>query len=727
MGWNLGIHKRTGKVEYGDMNDIKLERWQVWDIPLYEFALNNLTFNLRNVVQITIRFGDAPQGNNGIVYFDDIRLYEDMFPSHKKTATVEYGGDVNDVKEEFWHRWIIPLEEFTDINLANIERITIGFADSEPSGSIEWNPVYFDSIRLCKRSPEDPNVPAGDIYPQVLSEDPFEFTYYCYPYSLKQDCNLIDAGYNYIDESTLIGRTTHAELVEPNVLVTTPDSNMTDIGFHYIAWGYVNAGDGNGPAADLNGDWMVNFGDFAVLADGWLTDYAISDLDVMADEWLEAVDPHPPIAVTVSGDPNNLTGDIAVGISGYGSTTARAFVLMDGEYIGEIPDFEDEGCVGLDSRIYDNGQHTIKVVAADANSIITVSENATIDFNNELYYINGGDNFKEGHNYYIYAMNSSGNNLRVKVADWNDTVIWISPTLSGNISLAIPESVFSGPIYDVIIEEESTLEMFGGGFDGQLNLAVEGDSESWKSIWARAISKPYVPGNQYKFAIFLPSIQRYVPPYNSADCRKQTVAEIVRICESRSMPYVVLYKGECTWENFESVLSKPSVSYAYMVTHGGVNVGTVPEPFTRTFFFLTDSTVLSYYSEDLPKKIKDNKNIHYMRSLGLGLTNRMRIVHIDSCSQGSYDDMADEWIDSVLIEEPSLDQLFTSWGPGMVLYDDDWDKWSRDLWYKFGEEKNYQQAVDYALSQQEGQTFNLIRINRKHYGFYQITFTGQGN
>jgi hypothetical protein len=642
----------------------------------------------------------------------------------EKTAMVEYGWDVNDVKEEFWHRWIIPLEEFTDINLANIERITIGFADSEPSGSIEWNPVYFDSIRLCSRTPEDPNVPVDDICPQVLSEDPFEFTYYYYPYLLKQDCNLIDAGYNYIDESILIGRTTHGEEVEPNVLVTTPDSNITDIGFHYIAWGYVNAGDGNGLSADLNGDWMVNFEDFAILADGWLTDYAISDLDIMADEWLMAVDQHPPIAVTVSGDPNNLTGDIAVGISGCGSTTARAFVLMDGQYIGEILNFEDERCVGLDSCIYDNGQHTIKVVAADTNSIITVSENATTNFNNKLYYINGGDNFKEGQDYYINAICSSGHNLRVKVADWNDTVIWMSPTLSGNISLAIPESVFSGPIYDVIVEEEGSLEMFAGGFDGQLNMAIEGDGESWESIWARAISKPYVPGNQYKFAIFLPSSGFPSP----SDCRKRTVAEIIRACENKSTPYVVLYKKECTWENFKSVLSKPSVSHAYMVAHGGSRVGFLGSV-KRKYFELTDSSVLSYYDDKLPKKIKESEKWHYMEILGLGTTNQMRIVHIDACSQISEEDndMAAQWIDTSIPEGDFINQLFISWNALIGMDDEDYDMWSRDIWYKLGEDitNSYSDSKTYAV--QECNKPAVIPLKADEVGYEYINFTGNGN
>ncbi len=65
-----------GVVLYdGDMNDIKKEEWQEWNIALQGFVDNN-NVNLANVSRITIGFGDgvAP-GGDGDVYFDDIRLY----------------------------------------------------------------------------------------------------------------------------------------------------------------------------------------------------------------------------------------------------------------------------------------------------------------------------------------------------------------------------------------------------------------------------------------------------------------------------------------------------------------------------------------------------------------------------------------------------------------------------------------------------------------------------
>jgi hypothetical protein len=68
-------NSQTAAVTYPDTNNLKAEYWQEWIIDLQDFVSNNPSFNLRNVAQIIIRFGDPPLGNNGTVYFDDLRLY----------------------------------------------------------------------------------------------------------------------------------------------------------------------------------------------------------------------------------------------------------------------------------------------------------------------------------------------------------------------------------------------------------------------------------------------------------------------------------------------------------------------------------------------------------------------------------------------------------------------------------------------------------------------------
>jgi hypothetical protein len=439
----------------------------------------------------------------------------------------------------------------------------------EPNG---YGAVYFEDIILR-------NGPAEDIYYDgsvYLDKDPFEKGYQNWPLLLKQDCRLINAGGDYIDEQQyIIGKTTAWE--------GFPDSNVVDIGFHYINWYYVNAWDSDCSFADLDDNNTIDLRDFAILADGWETTYDINDLKIMADKWLWSAGIHPPIAVAISGDPCNINGDIEIGVSGCGTRTERVFVLMDGEFVEEIADFNDVGYIVLDSRIYNNGKHTIKAVAADANSLITVSENSMVNFANELYCVASSDRFKRGEDYHVYGLNLSAENLRVKLLDWEDNIIWVSSGNSSDVNFAIPSEVLTGQIYDVVIEKSG---------------------ESWEQIWERGIGKGYDPNSFYKFAIFLPTAWTYFPwPANAANCRKRTVAEIVKACEAKHMNYVVLYKGQCTWKNFASVLSQPSVSYAYLVSHGGSHIGII-KPVPRTYFYLTDSVVLSYYNDKLPEGIK---------------------------------------------------------------------------------------------------------------------------
>jgi glucuronoarabinoxylan endo-1,4-beta-xylanase len=60
------------------------------------------------------------------------------------TATVVY-DNMNDTRLKQWNKWSIPLAEFTDVNLANVARITIGFGDGSPGDA---GTVYLEDITL---------------------------------------------------------------------------------------------------------------------------------------------------------------------------------------------------------------------------------------------------------------------------------------------------------------------------------------------------------------------------------------------------------------------------------------------------------------------------------------------------------------------------------------------------------------------------------------------------
>ncbi|MHC4647536.1 MAG: LamG-like jellyroll fold domain-containing protein [Planctomycetota bacterium] len=73
--------KALAVAEYGDlgedMADVAVADWHQWDIPLSAFADNGVT--LTDVNKVRFGFGDRVTpvaGGSGIVYFDDIRLYQ---------------------------------------------------------------------------------------------------------------------------------------------------------------------------------------------------------------------------------------------------------------------------------------------------------------------------------------------------------------------------------------------------------------------------------------------------------------------------------------------------------------------------------------------------------------------------------------------------------------------------------------------------------------------------
>lgn len=72
----------------GDMNDVNEPSWHEWNIDLAKFSKLGVT--LSNVTDIAIGFGDedntTKQGGAGVVYFDDILLYQPRCILSKRTA-----------------------------------------------------------------------------------------------------------------------------------------------------------------------------------------------------------------------------------------------------------------------------------------------------------------------------------------------------------------------------------------------------------------------------------------------------------------------------------------------------------------------------------------------------------------------------------------------------------------------------------------------------------------
>jgi glucuronoarabinoxylan endo-1,4-beta-xylanase len=113
--------------------------------------------------ELVLRFHVEPDNSFSEQMY--VKLTDGDIPAN--TATVMY-SDTNNVRLKQWNRWSIALTEFTDVNLANVARITIGFGNGSPGNA---DTVYFEDITICKQFTELPPVTSevhfGIVYQEL--------------------------------------------------------------------------------------------------------------------------------------------------------------------------------------------------------------------------------------------------------------------------------------------------------------------------------------------------------------------------------------------------------------------------------------------------------------------------------------------------------------------------------------------------------------------------------
>jgi len=198
----------------------------------------------------------------------------------------------------------------------------------------------------------------------------------------------------------------------------------------------------------------------------------------------------------------------------------------------------------------------------------------------------------------------------------------------------------------------------------------------------------------------------------------------VRICETKGWPYVVLYRGQCNWENFAEVLSHTSVKYVYLVCHSGAYVHPrKPTKVQRTNFKISSSgwfgcdRVVSYKG-GLPGKMETSSRVHSMASLGLGTITQLRLVQVDACEMAKYDDMARRWIN---FNEAIPSQLYSGYKTDCKDFAPWWQKWSYDLWNELSDSgTNYWQAFQEIQKPHNNEKGYEISQAVQWYGWEQV-------
>ncbi|MBN2456959.1 MAG: right-handed parallel beta-helix repeat-containing protein [Sedimentisphaerales bacterium] len=243
----------------------------------------------------------------------------------------------------------------------------------------------------------------------------------CY---LRQDCNFINTGSFLIEQTPLIGQTTDVNSI--------PDYNYVDIGFHYPNWNFSNPGSGDSLSADFDDSMGVDFKDYATFANYWqqstssdadldesgFVDY--NDLSIFTNQWLQIADPN--IEINIYGDSSD--GFVDIGVSGFTSDTQRIFLLINGEYVGEVFLFEDGETLEVDISDLGAGTHQLKAVSISTAGRVTCSNIKDSTFTCFLNHCFCADAYDSNEPHYFCAYYSGPNDVSVKVYDEDNSIVW---------------------------------------------------------------------------------------------------------------------------------------------------------------------------------------------------------------------------------------------------------------------------------------------------------------
>lgn len=586
-----------------------------------------------------------------------------------------------------------------------------------------WQEAY----RICNgyssnyeiSNPGNPFEDIGGVFME-FGYDPFYYSYDTPPFYLKQDSPLINAGLEYVEETTLIGKTTDVN--------GTPDSNIIDIGFHYPNWQFSNAGS-TALSADLNNDYSVDLKDLALFLEYWLYDYAgnyenwqwdyvedgridfadlaylldfwpdyfnfedftefaehwmqdvdysvfetradlhgdhnfdFADFVVLASQWQKTCEPLPPdISPTFNQDPNNLSGFTQISTNLLDLRTYRMFVLLDGQKYSEFFDL-DELITGIQTDNFTNGRHSFKIVRIEGDGSIICSRPYDVNFNNEVSCITADSGYSSDNGYSFYAFGAAGQSFNVEINDLiNNNVVYTSD-FNDNINLQVPVSSFTEPyhIYSVAVSN--------------------GASELVNRIMAR----------EFKYDVIDANVKMVIS-IGDKDMNDKDVSTIIpavvkaTLCQDLKMQY--LPYADCTWKNLSRLLKDyPNVTYWYHDAHGNYQVRLWPDTnqyAQRTNVGIKNNTLFSKLREDYGSSVPSNyqdlgiwEYCYSIAELGFESSPKLEYIRMNACYSARYPDFA---VAAGIISgdpyyDPLGERIYIGWND--VAYFGDWylNKW----------------------------------------------------
>jgi hypothetical protein len=358
----------------------------------------------------------------------------------------------------------------------------------DPSRSGSLHIYYFD--------PED----WGII---IDTNDPIDGIY-SDNFFLKQDSVFVNAGSEYVENTSQIGMSTSID--------STPDEGILDLGFHNPNWDYTNASSSN-LKSDFNDDLVVDLEDLMKLSEFWLFDYeenyeallrdidssgfvGIEDLVHLAENWLDPYNfttfswfaekwncdvdqriyksiPDPSndynvdfqdfamlseewqkteegnVNIQINVQPISESTYVKVDIEDYRPETSQVFLIVNGLLKEEFYMFREIGAgIYFDLTEYNNGNCELKVISTDREGKITCSNKKTILFNSTFENVRSIETYESGSKDYFCMTSKSSEDVYISVFDRNENLLWSNTYNSNLISGFVPASITSGTMIE---------------------------------------------------------------------------------------------------------------------------------------------------------------------------------------------------------------------------------------------------------------------------------------
>ena len=549
-----------------------------------------------------------------------------------------------------------------------------------------------------------------ELNPIIVTTNPYEtgasgYAPICY---LNQSCDFIDAGSLLPEQTQFVGKTTYTTLA--------PDGNVTDIGFHYPNWSYVNAGTGMA-LGDINRNTITDLEDLILLTSHWLEpaspssevnlngDSTVNLLDfaILGASW-QKIQGFPDITAVVSGDPSG--GWINVGVNGYAPDTHYVSVFVEGKYAGKLFGFRNGNTLGVDISEFGNQTLDIKLVGTGSTGNIVCSDAVETAFPNSLNYCILPQSYKPNEPLPFAAYNTVAGDASVNVYADGGNLVW-SQSYSGNtVSGSIPASITGQHEIDYV-----SFEPNGGTSVSKTSDPAEDELST--------------PDSDVKALVILPDLQIRLYDF-------RTISQVQNAFKDRGVKYKKLAGKSATYQNVAKYASTGNIKYLFIDGHG-TYVGNENPLIFRTCVELKDDWVLSAkhsdflpgqapsWCEELPGNLEQTTKS--FASMGF---NSLEFAYFDTCHSGRlkinsigllvegqpgqmglFDGPHSDMSLALGMDDTSESRVYQGWYgeissnfPPVWPFETEYQKWSQYQWESLGEGNNLLQAIMDTINQQ---------------------------